>query len=711
MDQATIKSRVRPAWVGQGIVFSGNWEPLAFRRRSGHARVDETASYEREHREELVQKLAAAGCTMILTHFAKGGGPIAEAAEVERTRALAVLCHRHGMRLGAYIRFDTLSSETLFLERPEATEWRRVAADGSFPRYGNQLFRYLACPSSEEYLQFVEGRVRAAVVEVGADLVHFDGFETGRGDRACTCPRCRAGFTRFLRGKYGSQLDLAEERFGHRNLERIEAPTWHPASVPTSAQAVINDPAVQEWIEYRCWLLSRIQRRLSDYIGQLNPEVAVEVNTLIPMTTNHYFLNGLDFEQFAGCNDAIWTEGTHDPGILADGRLSSRIGEFKLGYALENAVFTYIRGTTPRQVGLSFAQSLAFNHGCIGHIGGGLPPEEPFWEVKRRWISFFREHFTYFDPRQTRSAAEVALWRPRNSLAYNSEGPWRSTMLWEQTLIQSHIPFDIVLDRNLAHLDHYRVIILPDAECLSDEQVTILTRFVERGGSVVASEESGYFDQWRRRRADTALRSLLGADARSPRVWHGTPQWPSALPAWDDESPPSRPVRRELSKGARIAYFPVLELPPIAPRDGAEPKVADFRWRLPANASGMSDAITWVGEPLSLRVEAPPALACEHLRQSDREMIHLVNFDLKQSADVRLRLHLRQSQLVERVRLLQLDIPPHLLTFQLQEKSDARWITLDVRVDIYALVLIELRNADASTATVARRGEYGEGIR
>src|SRR6185437_12821067 len=90
------KTFTEPAWWGQGVVFVGNWEPLVFRRRhGGNLPVNYEALYQREHTEETVLKLKAAGVNMIITHFYKTGLDT-ERDDVEAAKRLAELCHKHG---------------------------------------------------------------------------------------------------------------------------------------------------------------------------------------------------------------------------------------------------------------------------------------------------------------------------------------------------------------------------------------------------------------------------------------------------------------------------------------------------------------------------------------------------------------------------------------------------------------------------------------
>ncbi|NPV08719.1 MAG: hypothetical protein HPY83_12270 [Anaerolineae bacterium] len=63
-------------------------------------------------------------------------------------------------------------------------------------------------------------------------------------------------------------------------------------------------------------------------------------------------------------------------------------------------------------------------------------------------------------------------------------------------LARSHVPFDVILDQDLVSgkLDRYKVLILPDAACLTCDAVAAIRRFVERGGSLLSSFEAGMYD-------------------------------------------------------------------------------------------------------------------------------------------------------------------------------------------------------------------------
>jgi hypothetical protein len=67
---------------------------------------------------------------------------------------------------------------------------------------------------------------------------------------------------------------------------------------------------------------------------------------------------------------------------------------------------------------------------------------------------------------------------------------------WELLLLGLKMPYRVLDDRDLARglASHYRVLILPAAEALSDGQQRQIERFVERGGGLIASGRTGLLD-------------------------------------------------------------------------------------------------------------------------------------------------------------------------------------------------------------------------
>jgi hypothetical protein len=65
-------------------------------------------------------------------------------------------------------------------------------------------------------------------------------------------------------------------------------------------------------------------------------------------------------------------------------------------------------------------------------------------------------------------------------------------------------------------LTKYRLVYVPNAPCLSDAQCTALARYVENGGTLIATHLTSTADEFGRARKDFGLGSLFGAKLRSP---------------------------------------------------------------------------------------------------------------------------------------------------------------------------------------------------
>ncbi len=82
-----------------------------------------------------------------------------------------------------------------------------------------------------------------------------------------------------------------------------------------------------------------------------------------------------------------------------------------------------------------------------------------------------------------------------------------------RALNEAHIPVDIVSDRILEQeperLAEYAVLVLPDAACLSDQTLSNIRQFVERGGGLVATHLTSLLDENGSKRQDFGLADLF----------------------------------------------------------------------------------------------------------------------------------------------------------------------------------------------------------
>ncbi|MCX6619550.1 MAG: hypothetical protein NTY38_00425 [Acidobacteria bacterium] len=606
-------SRPQPArWLDNGLIDAGgSHEGLLFVTRRGGQRLDAREAYERDQSEDVMLRLKSQGVEVFHTHFYKGFGMAAEKPEMEDARRVAAIAHRHGLKVDGYLQWNTMMYETFFAEEPRARGWIQRDSLGKpiLLTYGyQQSFRYRPCFANQEYLDYLKKIVHFAVTEVKADFIHFDNFDLNPEPDSCHCTACTEGFRRYLNTKYSPAR--RKERFGFENVDYINPPEWN-AENPPQRMKIIFDPAIQEWIDFRCEVMARALAGMAGYIKSLNSEVAVECNPHGITGGNRAWEAGIDHARILPSTDVFWTEEENEPGLDKDGRLLSKIRSYKLARACRNILLTYTSGHP-----LETAECLAFNQ-TIGYAGN-----HPLAPHMVRYIAFYRRHREFFIG--TEDVTPVGLLRSYPSIAYNQPRAQLSAVLAEQALIQAAIPFGLVFDAGLAGLSKYGLLLLPESECLSDEQLTAIRQFVANGGGLVAIGQAGLYDEWRRLRTQPGLTGLIDGQ----RTASGYEERVERADASAGE-----PVRKQAGKG-RTVYLPALEFDGALPSMGSYSKVGDQFWKRPRNWRQLAAAIHWAASGvIPLRLAAPDFLVANLVAQPQkrRTLLHLVNYNARRA--------------------------------------------------------------------------------
>ena len=610
------KRPARPAWVEQGIVMAGNWEPLTFiRRRGGHSLEDEQ-NWMAERSEQAAAGLKQAGITLVITNLHKGFGLAAEAEDIDATRRFTAFAHKHGLKVGGYVG-STMMHETFFEEEPGAGDWMQVDENGRPVYYGlggEQAFRYAACRNHPGYKAFIEKVLRLGIQDIKLDLIHFDQMQWRAEPKSCRCRYCQENFLRWLEAKYPS--GTRKPRFGFEQLNGVKPPPFDLFEGPVRFPELKN-PLMQEWALWRACEVTRHYAEYDAFIHSLNPGVALEGNPNLNLGLNRGFTQGVDIGSLLEHGDIVWSEEPAHASWTRDGRLVSKIRSFKAARVMGKSIFVYTGGRYGAQdpaspPHLRIAEAMAYNGNNIGMAGDVHPEGIKFTPEAKRYIDFF--HRRQAALAHTEPVGDVAVLRAFAAVEFNPARALVAATLAEQTLIQHHIPFDIIFDRHLNDLRRYKALILADQDALSDAQAAAIRRFVEAGGGLVATGNSSLLTDWRLRRRKFALADLFGIDN----------------PAGEGAA-----ARRDFGKG-RVVYIPRI----VPALDPPRPQMSyDFKhdyWKLPRNHAELADAVRWAARgEFSAEVKAPEHVAMELTRQktTGNLSLHLVNFNFRRAVE------------------------------------------------------------------------------
>ena len=601
----------QPSWISETpLVFIGNWDAMpVFRKRVGGNPVWQEEAYYKENSDEAVKKYKEMGVTMMLLHFYKGFGLEAEKEHIEEAKRLSTICKQNGLKVGVYLG-STIGYETFLPEKPEAAEWFVPDYMGKPVLYGDQTFRKRVYFMHPGYIEYIKKVIRIAVEDLKVDLIHFDNTSMQAEPVIFQHPLAIINFRKYLQDKYTP--DMLKKRFGFSDARYVEPPKYD------EPMSKINDPLFQEWTDFRCEQLSDYYGIMEAYIHSLNPEVAVVNNPHTGLSgINTMWIQGIDYPKLLAHTDMVWSEEGNKPEVSAEGVLISKIRTYKMAETLNNRIFTYTSDSK-----LQMAEAMAYNRQGMGMVGGlkemeGNQLAQGFElpEDQKNYIKFFHRNFEFY--RGINNIADVAVLHSYSTMAFNNDRPYESTYLFEQVLIQNKIPFDIIFDEQLKNLSDYKVLILADQECLSDEKLDLIRSFVELGGGLVATEFTSLYTEWRERQRDFGLKDLFKVN---PPDWNGRSSQESVL---------NLPIQKNLAGKGRVVYIP--EVQPSIPKPQTASMTSRY-WKLPVNWQELIGSVKWAsGNSLSVSIEAPLTVTMELIEKDDKSamILHLLNFDYR----------------------------------------------------------------------------------
>ena len=311
---------------------------------------------------------------------------------------------------------------------------------------------------------------------------------------------------------------------------------------------------------------------------------------------------------------------------------------------------------------------------------------------------------------------------------------------WYQALIEARIPFEMVHDRLLdpAHLARFKTLILPNIAALSQSQCSQLQDFVVNGGGLVATFETGLYDEWGVKRKDFGLAGLFGVS------FMGRIEGPMQNSYLRLESDPATGQRHALLAGLEdapriingvrrvevqatipfphppltlIPSYPDLpmekvfprvlktDVPQVYPREFGSGRVVYFPWDIDRtfwevlsvdHFKLLRNSVLWATneEPL-VKVTGPGVLDVTFWRQKNSLTVHLVNLtnpmmmkgpvrELIPVGEQKIRLRLPDKTRARKVHLLALGKTPHVeragqyLTITVPSVLDHEVIAVDI---------------------------------
>ena len=333
-------------------------------------------------------------------------------------------------------------------------------------------------------------QIVAEQLAYGIDGFHIDMLDQGFGPPyGCWCDTCRTQF---------------EKEFGH---PMPKGATW--------------DAVWDDMLEFRYRSSERFEKALAAHIKSLNPRATVDFN--YHGNPPFSFEVGQRPVQHAGNGDfvtgetGVWGFSALGVGLNAEFYRASTPGR-PYQVAIQRGVRMYHDQTTRPLTDIRWELFTLLAHGAFvtmvdkTGLDGCLDPV-----AYDRIGAAFQEALAKRTHFGQQPVYEVGLYfssRSRDWIGREKPLPWMQSFLGaHKAMVYEHIPFGVVLDENAMPetLQQFPVVVLPNAAVLSEKEVALFRRYVQEGGKLLVTGQSGQFDRMGNPLAESALSDLIGA--------------------------------------------------------------------------------------------------------------------------------------------------------------------------------------------------------
>ena len=399
----------------------------------------------------------------------------------------------HEKGKGLFGAWERIWTDDLLGEAPcaSAEDTQQRVADGTLRRWdieGRPYLTYSGCMCNPHWLATLKPMVQKAI-ELG-----IDGFNVHHNfENFCRCDYCQD----YVRNKL-------QEAFDNRALRQIFG-RQDPADVTdllTPCQECPEDLQQRfQLIINRATHLRRKEALDEIYIAYGR---SLKPNLLLAQWYHKYDFHPHDERSllpsalWAKDEDYIWYSqgGYKGMSFIKHGYLADMGMPARFIYAASGGKPYVINKYDFRRLRLSIAEAAANHAAALAyHWGYDESPNfavEDYYAPVIRYQRFLADHETLLHP--ARPWAQIALVYPRRSELEDEANCLEPLKRIGRLLEDRHLLFDIILDEQLLECAaKYQTLILPDVRRLSPEEGAHIKQFVEQGGKLIFTGDTGKY--------------------------------------------------------------------------------------------------------------------------------------------------------------------------------------------------------------------------
>jgi hypothetical protein len=370
-------------------------------------------------------------------------------------------------------------------------DWIAVGADGKQRRHWANKDLWVTCALGPFNFEFMTA-VNKEIMERYQPEAIFSNRWSGHG--ICYCQHCKLNF---------------------KNFSGFDLPKTNQSGLSTAmASGDLNDPAYRQ---YRVWRTNRLKELWFLWDSEIRKQKSTA--RYIPNGFPDKLITGQHSDFFFADQQARsgvippWSNGKHAKELRATMGMKPQVGIFSVGIEEQYRWKDSVQSNA--EIRAWVAEGVANGlRPCFVKFGGYI--------FDKRWMDTVQRMYQkYYDiERYLRNTAPIVrvgvVYSEQTDQNYGGK-PWQKNYDDHaygiyHALIEDRIPFEMVNDRLLdeQHLKDYKLLILPNIAALSDVQCDQLRKFVNRGGSLLATYETSLYDEEGKPRTEFGLSDVFG---------------------------------------------------------------------------------------------------------------------------------------------------------------------------------------------------------
>lgn len=402
----------------------------------------------------------------------------------------------HSRGLNAVVYYCTIYVDQYWADHPEA---RVLGADGerrkaTLNSYPHARRFSLCCPNDEQYRAFCVGQLAEL-----CERYEFEGLNLDMTfwPAVCYCPSCTA--------RYGRELPRVIDWRSPSWVSFVRArQEWLTEFVATLTSAVHerkpgcavthqSQMYTQDWLFGASTALAKYSAWLSADLYRDSAELSFDFKLF------HGLSERLPFEQISSwCYPSV-----HEHAVRREPEELEMIAALAVS---NDAAIVFLEQVDPagtlQPEGYQVIKPINERIAALEPDLGGTPLRD---------IGIYYSFESAFDLEagQRPVSAECYGFEPARPLP-DPAAHHRAAVGASRAFAQAHLPFDVITRRQLADLNRFQVLVLPNVACLDEEEMAAIRDFVRMGGGLYASRDTSILGPDGRERGDFGLADVFG---------------------------------------------------------------------------------------------------------------------------------------------------------------------------------------------------------